>query len=365
MYNTALSVSLVLCHMGGDVILATICYTRNGAKKSLLSLTEKITTPSIRITGPGGTFYTPLFTGNTGNTRDIGKWRYKLSGFKVGNYHAAESRAWINRLPVVNEYYYAYNLRWIAPGIDFYLGIGAYDPDGDQLTWTWTSSYPEKPPSDRHPGWWLEYNVFDRPYIIRVKGNTNIGYVTFYADISDGYESINASTSVNITSLCYLNMIDHRTRYTGSIGSTPGPHSSEWWHDITGFDDQGGTPWLQFIGFPDDYVGSWVGFVFCKGSVHNHITEKFPDLYPDSGWMGGAVITLDIWNDTRNVLLDGSRSEYKILGGGHGAIRVGTGYLPYGEYTFCAFLESRTDPGKYYVYCCHIRNNLTGHGTVD
>ena len=160
-------------------------------------------------------------------------------------------------------------------------------------------------------------------------------------------------------------MIDHLTRYTGHLAGFSSAHSSEYWNVIDGFDDRGGTPFLQFIGFPDDYAGAWVSFVFCKGSVHNHITEKFPDLYPDSGWMGGAVITLDIWNDTRNVMLNGSRRESDIPGGGHGAIRVGTGYLPYGTYTFCAFLESRTDPGKYYVYCCHIDNRLTGHGTVD
>lgn len=351
------------CIWGGGINLAKICYTKDGNKKSLLSLTEKITTPSIKIVGPDGTFYTPLFN-STAATVDKDRYRYTLTNFKVGSYRAAESRAWINNKPIVTEYYYAYNLRWIAPGITFFLGIRATDPDGDQLTWNWTSSY-EKPPSDRHPGWWLEYSVFNAPHVIQVKGNTNIGYVTFYANISDGYESIDSSISVNITSLCYLNMIDHMTRYTGSIAGFSSAHSSEYWNRITGFEDHGGTPFLQFIGFPDDYVGHQVGFVFVKDHVHNHITEKFPDLYPDNGWNGAATITLDIWNDTRNVMLNGSRHEYDIPGGGHGAIRVGTGYLPYGKYTFCAFLESRTDPGKYYVYCCHIDNELTGHGSVD
>jgi hypothetical protein len=314
------------------------------------------------------TLFVPLFVGNKGSVIQSGDYIYTLGGFKVGSYRAAESRARINRKPVVTEYYYAYNLRWIAPGITFFLGIRATDPDGDQLTWNWTSSYPEKPQSDRHPGWWLEYSVYNQPDVIQVKGNKNIGYVTFYANISDGHESIDSNISVNITTLCYLNMIDHMTRYTGRIGNGGAPssaHSYEYWNRITGFEDHNGTPFLQFIGFPDDYVGHQVGFVFVKDHVHNHITEKFPDLYPDNGWDSTATITLDIWNDTRNVMLNGSRNESDIPGGGHGAIRVGTGYLPYGKYTFCAFLESRTDPGKYYVYCCHIDNELTGHGSVD
>lgn len=475
-----------------------ICYTKDGNKKSLLSLSERITTPSIKIVGTGMvemmtwemhdlggghveyvprfeskpmelTWFVPLFVGNKGSTVDYNRYRYTLSGFKVGNYHAAESRAWINRAPVirllnypakkangtgitftieysdedndnctieygcqrpyygnvdnvkrgsvdvsassnaqsvnvsvdsswtfdngsyysvyakitdpsgesaiatakilkgnlpyVTEYYYAYNLRWIAPGITFFLGIGATDPDGGQLTWNWTSS-DDRPASSYHHAWELEYSVYNAPYVIEVKGNKNIGDVTFYANISNGYESINSSISVNITSSCYLNMIDHLTRYTGSIaGYSTGAYTSEYWNRITGFEDHDGTPYLQFIGFPDDYAGQQVGFVFVKDHVHNHITEKFPDLHPDNEWNGGATITLDIWNDTRNVLLNGSRND--IPDGRHGAIRVGTGYLPYGKYTFCAFLESKTDPGKYYVYCCHIDNELTGHGSVD
>lgn len=80
--------------------MAKICYTKNGNKKSLLSLTEKITTPSIKIVGPEGTFYTPLFN-STAATVDKDRYRYTLTNFKVGNYRAAESRAWINRAPVI------------------------------------------------------------------------------------------------------------------------------------------------------------------------------------------------------------------------------------------------------------------------
>lgn len=86
--------------MGGGINLAKICYTKDGNKKSLLSLTEKITTPSIKIVGPGGTFYTPLFN-STAATVDKDRYRYTLTNFKVGSYRAAESRAWINRAPVI------------------------------------------------------------------------------------------------------------------------------------------------------------------------------------------------------------------------------------------------------------------------
>ena len=110
--------------------MAKISYTKDGNKKSLLSLTERITTPSIKLVGPGGTFYTPLFN-STAATVDKDRYRYTLSNFKVGNYRAAESRSFINSAPTATLSASATR----APnGTYVTLTCNAADPDGDTLT---------------------------------------------------------------------------------------------------------------------------------------------------------------------------------------------------------------------------------------
>ena len=66
----------------------------NGASYFISS--SKITTPSIKIDGQG---YIPLFVGNKGSTVDYNRYRYTLGGLKIGNYHAATSREFINHAP--------------------------------------------------------------------------------------------------------------------------------------------------------------------------------------------------------------------------------------------------------------------------
>ena len=62
---------------------------------SLLTLTSRITTPSIHIQKDGNHWYVPLFSGNKGSVIQSGNYAYTLSGLKVGSYRAAESRALI------------------------------------------------------------------------------------------------------------------------------------------------------------------------------------------------------------------------------------------------------------------------------
>ena len=68
---------------------------------SLLTLTSRITTPSIHIQKDGNHWYVPLFSGNKGSVILIGNYNYTLGGLKVGSYRAAESRALRNRAPVI------------------------------------------------------------------------------------------------------------------------------------------------------------------------------------------------------------------------------------------------------------------------
>ena len=124
---------------------------------------SKITTPSIKIVGTdmvqtiewhtvdlgGGhttnipnrvykpmqtTSYIPLFVGNKGSTVDYNRYRYTLGGLKIGNYHAATSREFINHAPTAT-------LSASATRVPFRTNVTytctASDPDGDQLTYEW------------------------------------------------------------------------------------------------------------------------------------------------------------------------------------------------------------------------------------
>ena len=92
---------------------------------------SKITTPSIKIDGQG---YIPLFVGNKGSTVDYNRYRYTLGGLKIGNYHAATSREFINHAPTAT-------LSASATRVPFRTNVTytctASDPDGDQLTYEW------------------------------------------------------------------------------------------------------------------------------------------------------------------------------------------------------------------------------------
>ena len=101
----------------------------NGAGYFISS--SKITTPSIKIAGQG---YIPLFVGNKGSTVDYNRYRYTLGGLKIGNYHAATSREFINHAPTAT-------LSASATRVPFRTNVTytctASDPDGDQLTYEW------------------------------------------------------------------------------------------------------------------------------------------------------------------------------------------------------------------------------------
>lgn len=101
----------------------------NGASYFISS--SKITTPSIKINGQG---YIPLFVGNKGSTVDYNRYRYTLGGLKIGNYHAATSREFINHAPTATLYA-------SATSVPFRTSVTytctASDPDGDQLTYEW------------------------------------------------------------------------------------------------------------------------------------------------------------------------------------------------------------------------------------
>ena len=85
--------------------MATFKYGSN----SLLTLTSRITTPSIHIQKDGNHWYVPLFSGNKGSVVKSGDYNYTLGGLKVGSYRAA-----IGREEVINIYVFSSsNTTWI------------------------------------------------------------------------------------------------------------------------------------------------------------------------------------------------------------------------------------------------------------
>ena len=69
--------------------MTTLSFTAsNGKRYSLLSLPDKLTTPSLKV----GSSYVPCFVGNAESEVTSGKYIYTLSPMKVGNTHAAYKR---------------------------------------------------------------------------------------------------------------------------------------------------------------------------------------------------------------------------------------------------------------------------------
>ena len=69
--------------------MATLKFGSN----SLLTLTSRITTPSIHIQKDGDHWYVPLFSGSKGAVVQSGDYNYTLGGLNVGIYRAAIGRA--------------------------------------------------------------------------------------------------------------------------------------------------------------------------------------------------------------------------------------------------------------------------------
>lgn len=67
----------------------TIKFTAsNGTRYSLLALSSKITSPSIKV----GSSYIPCFSGSAGSDVSLGEYIYTLAPFKVGSKRAAYKR---------------------------------------------------------------------------------------------------------------------------------------------------------------------------------------------------------------------------------------------------------------------------------
>ena len=195
---------------------------------------SKITTPSIKIVGTdmvqtiewhtvdlgGGhttnipnrvykpmqtTMYIPLFVGNKGSTVDYNRYRYTLGGLKIGNYHAATSREFINHAPTATL---SASATRVAQYTDVTLTCTASDPDGDDLT---DIRWYEKRNGEWHSdtGWGLTRRVFSFDCTTK----------EYYVVVADKY---NAYATTNTVSITWYD--PNHTPYI-TIGNTPGSSS--------------------------------------------------------------------------------------------------------------------------------------------
>ena len=171
----------------------------NGASYFISS--SKITTPSIKINGQG---YIPLFVGNKGSTVDYNRYRYTLGGLKIGNYHAATSREFINHAPTAT-------LSVNATSVPFRTNVtytcAASDPDGDQLTYEWHLR-------DNWSNGELVRNTGSTPTYTSSYPYSATEYV--YVVVRDPY---GGSVTTNTVSVTWYN--PNHTPYI-TIGNTPG-----------------------------------------------------------------------------------------------------------------------------------------------
>ena len=108
---------------------------------SLLTLSTRITTPSIHIQKDGDHWYVPLFSGSKGAVVQSGDYNYTLGGLKVGSYRAAIGReAMGGEEEVVDIYVFASNnTTWILTSNGELYGCGDGD-SGQQGSGTYGSS---------------------------------------------------------------------------------------------------------------------------------------------------------------------------------------------------------------------------------
>ena len=89
---------------------------------SALTLSEKITTPTIHIQKDGDNWYVPLFVGDKDSVVRNGGYNYTLGGFKVGAYRVAIGR---EEAVIVDIYVFSSNeTTWILTSMGDLYGCG-------------------------------------------------------------------------------------------------------------------------------------------------------------------------------------------------------------------------------------------------
>ena len=337
--------------------MATICYTKDGNKKSLLSLTEKITTPSIHIQKDGNHWYVPLFSGNKGSVIQSGDYIYTLGEFKVGSYRAAISREVANHRPGIQILSYPSGITGGVIDEVNSLRFTVTDIDNDLLT---VEIYcTQNNPTPGSP-----YNFYQtaiKTYKNVSSGSTISfsGYVPEsgahgYANAGDYILSVKVTDSKGATTTSnYINIhknadlfesvvfwVDFNTRY---IGTYSGNGTTITITDTTG----SGRPYQQFCGFDPKLKGKSLTWdVISNGSsIKSRWVQKCSNID------NNPVIVDDIRGDN----IDGATPE------NHYGVKICEGWVPNGEYDLIFTVINGGVTYKYYLHVVmNVPNNPGG-----
>ena len=337
--------------------MATICYTKDGNKKSLLSLTERITTPSIHIQKDGNHWYVPLFSGNKGSVIQSGDYIYTLGEFKVGSYRAAISREVANHSPDIQILSYpsgitggvigeANSVRFTVTDIDndlltvkiyctqnnptsgspynFYqTAIKTYENVSSGSTISFSGYVPESGANGY-------YNMGD--YILQI-------YVTDLKGGSIRSNYINIHKNANLFESIVF-WVDFNTRYIGTYSDNGSTIT------ITGKTGSG-TPYQQFCGFDPKLVGKSLTWdVISNGSsIKSRWTQNCSNID------NNPVIVDNIEGDN----IDGTTPE------NHYGVKICEGWVPNGEYDLIFTVITGGVTYKYYLHVVmNVPNNPGG-----
>lgn len=273
---------------------------------SALTLSERITTPSLCLSKNGQTWYVPLFSGNKGSVVKSGKYNYTLGGFNIGNYKVAISRSLANKDPSVTV---VYEGNWVKDSrtleaIVTNLQINLNDPDGDLMSL--------KVYCGKIIGTSMNYTEI----VSLSKTNQQNGYINlprFTIQHAGGYSGVNYALRFDVYdskgAYSYTNLFirrdipntdvllngklfwfDDRTMYRGYYSDDYGTIY------ITGHRGSG-TPYFQIGGFDKSLVGKTVTWKFIQNEVDitSRVTESSRNINnsPTITEWGGIMINID------------------------------------------------------------------------
>ena len=337
--------------------MATICYTKDGNKKSLLSLTEKITTPSIHIQKDGNHWYVPLFSGNKGSVIQSGDYIYTLGEFKVGSYRAAISREVANHRPGIQILSYPSGITRGVIGETNSLRFTVTDIDNDLLTvkiyCTQNNPTPGSPYNFYETAIKTYKNVSSGStisfsgyvpesgangysgagdYILRVKVTDSKG-----ASVSSDYINIHKNADLFESTVFW---VDFNTRYIGTYSDNGSTITIT---DKTG----GGKPYQQFCGFDPKLRGKSVTWdVISNGSsIKSRWVQRCSKI-------DNNPVIIDY---IKGKNIDGTTPE------NHYGVKICEGWVPNGEYDLIFTVIGGGVTHKYYLHVVmNVPNNPGG-----
>ena len=322
--------------------MATLKFGSN----SLLTLTSRITTPSIHIQKDGNHWYVPLFSGSKGSVIQSGDYNYSLGGLNVGSYRAAIGREVANHSPSIKILSYPSGISGGVIGETNSLKFTVYDIDNDNLTVTISCLQNSPTPGSPHNFSSIPIktynNISDGTQISfsgtvlesNAGGYSGLGDYVLQISVKDSKGGSTLSSRINIAKNADLFestvfWVDFNTRYLGTYsdnGST-----------ITITDKTGtGTPYQQFCGFNPSLEGKTVSWdVVSNGSsIKSRWTQNCSNID------NNPVIVNNIRGDN----IDNTTPE------NHYGVKICEGWVPNGEYDLIFTVIDGDNTYKYYLH---------------